>query len=146
MKRDQLRPWQALPAVSCDRCDRQATMRVYASSMVVLGKDGDGVVQATFTDDAGQRSALACSSCYRTAMDDISKAQGGAGAQPLRDSWRIWFRWLPVIRQLDDWLVIPFQNWRFERHSEKAFRRAMACPEHELDARRVCTHCGIQLL
>lgn len=119
MRTTQLRPWQRMPDVACERCDRLAVKRVMVSDLLRLPDSRDGVATVTFTSEPQIEAALACEMHWQELSNEICDKHGGACTEPLRSPWRCWLlnEFWP-LRPIG-WLDIVIHNWRFERRMRR---------------------------
>jgi hypothetical protein len=114
--KDRLKPWEPLPTVSCERCVRQAVYRVAAGAEPdfeqVAGNEGSITLREDLTS-----TALACEIHVSELMDDLS-TMWGAGADPLRHTWRTWVYCETRIADPYWWIRERVQTWRFHRALE----------------------------
>jgi hypothetical protein len=132
----QLQPWQPLPDVHCERCDRQATWRVTAGTAWV---DPDAADPTIFLgSDPYTASVLTCDDHQDTVSDELCDQYGGSNAEPLRQTWRQWLS--------GTWAGRPFERAAIRRHNRR-WDRALACPhtpdfvEHRID---YCEKCNLE--
>lgn len=98
----QLKPWQRIPHVSCERCPSPATRRVIALAQEVYECEEHGHVVVALSYDAATAAALACATHSRVIGAQFCRDYGAATGMPLRMTWWFW---------ISCYVVAPFLYW-----------------------------------
>lgn len=117
----QLRPWQALPSVTCEGCEEQATWRVFTvardPNALDLSTDPPTLYVGGGEPQPQVMAGLVCERHMRSFMEHVTRTTGlGCEGCVIRLSWAVWFRTQCVVTR---WWLWPLWNrwfdWRWQR-------------------------------